>query len=407
MGVDDAADVAGNELINSRAESNQMRIARLATVPYFMVSQLAIQISLLEKSGATITVITSNGSTLDDLRPEQLFSRFIPVEISRQISLVSDLKALWKLFLIFRQEGFEIVHSTTPKAGLLSSIAAMLAGVPVRLHTFTGQQWLHLRGPKRWVSRWADWVIGGLNTRCFADSESQRNFLVGQRIISGRKLSVIGAGSLAGVDLDRFDPARFPIQEKTALRQTLGIPNEVPVLLFVGRITTDKGVRELIAAFRELKTRGSPAHLVLAGPLDPEGRAEHGISPEDIHNVADTHFVGYVKCPEAYMAIADILCLPSYREGFGTVVIEAAAMGIPTVGTNIYGLSDAVVDGQTGILVPPRNSKALAEALARIMRTEDKRLDMGKAARVRVEQYFDARVVTKNLLQEYSRLLSQ
>ena len=283
----------------------------------------------------------------------------------------------------------------------------MWAGVPVRLHTFTGQQWLHLRGPKRWVSRWADWTIGRLNTRCFADSESQRNFLVGQRIISARKLSVIGAGSLAGVDLDRFDPARFPIQEKAAIRQTLGIPNEVPVLLFVGRITADKGVRELIAAFRELKTRGSSAHLVLAGPLDTEGSAEDGISLKDIHNVTDTHVVGYVKCPEAYMAIADILCLPSYREGFGTVVIEAAAMGIPTVGTNIYGLSDAVVDGRTGILVPPRDTKALTEAIAEIMTTEDKRLSMGKAARVRVEEYFDARIVTKNLLQEYSRLLSQ
>lgn len=384
-----------------------MRIARLATVPYFMVSQLAIQISLLEKSGATITVITSNGSTLDDLRPEKIFSRFIPVEISRQISLISDLRALWKLFLIFRQEGFDIVHSTTPKAGLLSSIAGRLARVPVRLHTFTGQQWLHLRGPKRWLSRWGDWVIGNLNTYCFADSKSQCNFLVDQRIISCRKLSVIGAGSLAGVDLDRFDPARFPTHERTALKQALGIPNEVPVLLFVGRITIDKGVRELIAAFRELKMNGSPAHLVLAGPLDTEGRAADGISIEDINNVADTHVVGYVKCPEAYMAIADILCLPSYREGFGTVVIEAAAMGIPTVGTNIYGLSDAVVDGQTGILVPPRDSKALTEAIAKIIGTEGKRLDMGKAARLRVEQYFDVRVVTKSLLQEYSRLRSQ
>ena len=282
-----------------------------------------------------------------------------------------------------------------------------MAGVPVRLHTFTGQQWLHLRGPKRWVSRWADWIIGKLNTRCFADSESQSKFLTSKRIISDKKLSVIGAGSLAGVDLDRFDPARFSIHEKMALRHTLGIPNEVPIILFVGRITIDKGVRELFAAFRELKTAGSSAHLILAGPLDTDGSAADGISLEDIQNISNTHVLGYVKCPEAYMAIANILCLPSYREGFGTVVIEAAAMGIPTVGTNIYGLSDAVVDGQTGILIPPRDSKALADAITRIMKAEDKRLDMGKAARLRVEKFFDARTVTKDLLREYSRLLTR
>jgi glycosyltransferase involved in cell wall biosynthesis len=287
----------------------------------------------------------------------------------------------------------------------LTALAAFFAGVPVRLHTFTGQPWVNMRGVKHWLLRSSDRLVGKLNTRCYADSASQRKFLIDQRIVDCKRLFVIGAGSIAGVDLRRFDLNRFSPGDCASLRQSLGIPISAPVLLFVGRITVDKGVRELLQAFKMLKASAVETHLVFVGRVDSDSGVSGVISQDEIDRVADAQIVGYTECPEAYLAIADILCLPSYREGFGTVVIEAAAMGIPTVGTNIYGLSDAVVHGETGLLVPPRNAEELARALGMLLADNSLRVKMGESAKQRAHALFDADVVNTQIAAEYRSLL--
>ncbi|MBK9161533.1 MAG: glycosyltransferase [Nitrosomonadales bacterium] len=381
-----------------------VRIARISTVAFFVVSQLKRQIESLSESGAHVTVVASSG-------PEMASLERIPdvdcvaIDIPRSISPWRDLRALICLYRFFRREHIDIAHSTTPKAGLLTAIAALLAGVPIRLHTFTGQPWVRMRGIKRGLARGSDKLIGKLSTRCYADSESQRQFLIEQGLIAPEQLFVIGAGSLAGVDTGRFSPARFSSEEKIATRRALNIPEDAQVILFVGRITVDKGVHELLEAFRETKNELNRVHLVFVGPFDSDSGVTGGISRRDIEGIQDTHVVSYTACPEAYMSIADILCLPSYREGFGTVVIEAAAMGVPTVGSNIYGLSDAVVDNETGILVPPRDSSALARALSMLLTDGERRVQMGCAARNRIEMLFDANMVNGGLIEEYHRLL--
>lgn len=382
-----------------------VRIARVATVPYFVLSQLGGQLEALSGEGAEVVVVTSPGPELATLEARGI--ECITLEIPRALSPWKDLVALLRLTAIFRRGDFEIVHSTTPKAGLLAAVAGFLARVPIRLHTFTGQPWATMRGPLSWVARGSDRLIGRLNTRCYADSESQRQFLVEQGIVDSARLAVLGAGSLAGVDLDRFEPLRFSEGARAQLRADIGIPPDVGVILFVGRITVDKGVRELLAAFRTLKEKGSTAHLICVGPFDAERGRQGGISRDAIDAIADTHVVGYTETPESFMATADILCLPSYREGFGTVVIEAAAMGVPTVGTNIYGLSDAVLHGETGVLVPVRNAPALAEALAELLEKKELRTAMGRAARARVEALFTSQVITGYLVEEYHRLLGR
>lgn len=380
------------------------RIARISTVPFFVLSQLKHQIETIIASGAQVTIITSDGRESASLKAITGVA-CETLEIPRSISPWRDFLAFLHLFRLFRQALIDVAHSTTPKAGLLTAVSAFLAGVPVRLHTFTGQPWVKMRGPIRWLARRSDWLIGKLNTRCYADSASQRQFLIEQGVISARNLFVIGAGSLAGVDLARFDSARFSSQERATLKDKLKIPHAAPVLLFIGRITVDKGVRELISAFRELKAANSPAHLIFVGPLDFEVGSAGGISRRDIDVVPDTHAVGYTEIPEAYMAITDILCLPSYREGFGTVVIEAAAMGVPTVGTDIYGLSDAVVNGETGVLVPQQDPAALARALTVLLGDEKKRKQMGAAAKQRAECLFSANEINGKVIEEYRHLL--
>lgn len=383
-----------------------IRVARVSTVPFFVIAQLKTQIEEMVRLGAAMTVVSSDGPELHG----QLVIRgadWQVIEIARSLNPFKDLLALVHLYRFFRRAGIDIAHSTTPKAGLLTAVAAFMAGVPVRLHTFTGQPWVNMHGVKRWVVRSCDRLVGVLNTACYADSASQRDFLVTQGLIRPKRIHVIGAGSLAGVDVDRFNRQHFPVTRCHALRASLGIAPHVPVLLFVGRITAEKGVRELMQAYAGLKRDGCQAHLLVVGDFDDASGMPGIITRDEIDQHPDVHIVGYTQCPEAYMAIADVLCLPSYREGFGTVVIEAAAMGLPTVGTQIYGLSDAVLDGQTGMLVAPRDSQGLQIALQTLLSDSALRSHMGQMAQMRARSLFDSKTVNKLVVQEYLALLGR
>lgn len=391
---------AGNHLLKGT------RIARVSTVPYFVITQLKKQMEALGASGAQVLAVSSDGpelAALDNLAGVHS----MPIEIPRSISPVLDLIGLVKLHLLFIRERVQIVHSTTPKAGLLTAMAGFLAGVPIRLHTYTGQPWVNMHGVKGWVARSSDKLIAKLNTRCYADSHSQMQFLVTQGIISQDKIAVIGVGSLAGVDTQRFNRERFSAEQCDELRKSLAIEVGVPLILFLGRISVDKGIRELLEAFANLKNDGSRAHLLLVGPIDTAGGAAGFVTQQHIESVADAHWVPFTKTPEAYLAMADLLCLPSYREGFGTVVIEAAAMGLPTVGTDIYGLTDAIVDGKTGLLVEPRNVAALTHALEKILRDKEFRSGMGMAAMIRARELFEAETINQQLIDEYRALLQR
>ncbi len=392
--------------VGGAAKLSGIRIARVSTVPFFVVTQLKHQLAVIGEYGAEVTVITSAGPELA-LLDELVGVTCVPINIPRSISPLTDFMALIRLFFLFRRQRTLISHSTTPKAGLLTALAAFLAGVPVRLHTFTGQPWIGMGGAKRWLARVSDKLIGNLSTRCYTDSGSQRQFLIEQGIVDARRLFVIGAGSLAGVDVQRFDRDRFSHDQRDSLRQLLGVPREVPVLLFVGRITADKGVRELLLAFQMLKITARDVHLVLVGPFDTGSGVAGSILLSEIEHIPDVHIIGYTDNPESFFSIADILCLPSYREGFGTVVIEAAAMGVPTIGSDIYGLSDAIVHGETGLLVPLRNVEALSSALEKLLTDKLLRKRMGEAARRRAFSLFDARKFNMQVVDEYRVLIRE
>jgi glycosyltransferase involved in cell wall biosynthesis len=377
-----------------------IRIARISTVPFFVVAQLKDQIIALATMGAQVDVVASAGEEMSHL--EGLNGvRCVPIDIPRNISLWRDLMALYRLYLYFRRERIQIAHSTTPKAGLLTAVAAYLAGVPIRLHTFTGQPWSTMLGTKRWLARASDKVIGVLNTHCYADSGSQADYLISQSILKKSKMSVVGSGSLAGVNIRRFDQAQFSTLQRSEMRRSIGIADHLPVLLFVGRITPDKGVRELLQAYAILKAKGSDVHLVFVGRFDNDGGVAGSIAPLDILQLPDTHIIEYTEYPEKYFAIADILCLPSYREGFGTVVIEAAAMSVPTVGSNIYGLTDAIEDGVTGRLVSLHDIDELTTSLAALLNDNLLRKKMGIAARQRAIAHFDSHKVNLLVVNEY------
>ena len=382
------------------------RIARISTVPFFVVTQLKNQIKALGEFGAKVTVVCSDGPEVASLMGLKGVD-CVTIDIPRRISPLRDFVALIRLFIFFKRERIEIAHSVTPKAGLLTAIAARFAGVPIRIHTFTGQPWVNMVGLKRWLVRSSDRLVVKLNTRCYTDSLSQRQFLIEEGIVTGDCLGVIGLGSIAGVDIKRFSCDHFSSNDNMLMRQKLHIPDDSPVLLFIGRITEDKGIRELMGAFSLIKKARVAPHLILVGPFDEDSGVSTGISQDEIVNFPNVHLVGYSSCPESYLAIADILCLPSYREGFGTVVIEAAAMSVPAIGTDIYGLSDAIVDGETGLIVPVRDVQGLLKAIEKLLENKQLRVQMGKTAKRRTQTDFDSKVISKLLAKEYCMLLKK
>lgn len=377
-----------------------MRIVRVATIPFVVLHHLEGQIRASVAAGHEVFVITQGGEGLEQIRALGV-AGVVAVDIQREIAPFADLVALFDLWRALGRLQPDLVHSITPKAGLLAAVAGWLRSVPIRLHTFTGQAWAERSGLVRWLGRMADRLIVRLNTRCYADSLSQRDFLAAEGICAVDAIRVPGSGSLAGVDLKRFDPERLRTAGAAA-RRSLGIAPGVKVVAFLGRVTRDKGIGELVTAFSGIHD----AALVLVGPAE---RERDPLAPETLAAIADNpaiHVVGYAAQPERYLAAADLLCLPSYREGFGIVVLEAASLGVTCVGTRIVGLTDAIVDGVTGVLIPPKDPRALADALKALLADDARRLALGQAARERVRKEFDADAMNAGLLQEYAALAS-
>jgi glycosyltransferase involved in cell wall biosynthesis len=320
---------------------------------------------------------------------------WIDLELERKAAGFADLKALFALYRVFCSIRPDIVHSIMPKAGLLAALAGFLCRVPVRMHTFTGQVWATRRGLVRGLYRAVDQLIVRLNTLCMTDSPSQSRFLLEQGIaVSGLPLPVLSCGSLSGVDTGRFHP---DAQVRARMRGELGIPDDATVFLYLGRLNRDKGILDLAAAFALLHEEG--AHLILAGP-DEEGVLTEVLSRLDVCRDR-VHIPGFIQQPEHMFMAADVFCLPSRREGFGSVVIEAAACGIPTIGSRIPGLVDAIEDGVTGMLCEVRNVECLSDCMRKMLAAPVYRNTMGEQAMLRARSEFSAEILYASLRKLY------
>lgn len=302
-----------------------------------------------------------------------------PFEIRREVALFHDLLALGKLWCFYRSMKFQALVTVTPKGGLLGMMAAWLTRIPLRVHWFTGQVWATRKGMLRAMLKGFDRLTAACATHVLADSPSQRDFLVCEGVVPKDKIFVLGQGSISGVDTHRFRPNSML---KAQIRNELYIPDDALCLLYIGRMKKDKGVSDLLDAFHVLRTEFKNLHLLLVGP------DEEGLLTKMKRN--GLHIIGYTSRAEAYMAAADIICLPSYREGFGSVLIEGAACGLPAVASHIYGITDAVVENVTGLLHPPGDVNALVDSLYLLLSDELLRIRLGKQAYERVLASFKA-----------------
>ena len=315
------------------------------------------------------------------------------IYIPRKISLFSDFAALLKLYFFLYRSRFDVVISVTPKAGLLSMMAAFLCRVPLRVHWFTGQVWVTQSGWMRSLLKWCDKITARAATNILTDSQSQMEFIIKEGVTSEDKLQIIHQGSISGVDLDKFSP---DAQQRCVAREEIGVESEYTLFLFLGRLTQDKGVLDLAVAFQQLAKVENDVFLAFIGP-DEDGLQRKILSI--CNDCTDkVYFKGFTDKPQYYFSAADVFVLPSYREGFGTSVIEAAAMSVPCIGSNIYGLSDAIIDKETGILFPCQDTVELQHAMSRLARNPDVRKAMGREARLRVQTEFSSQLVTEKFI---------
>lgn len=372
------------------------KLCYVATIPAVVHAFLRVHIqAAAEKYQVTVICNSADKHLLDGINAHLIF---LPIE--RKPSPWKDMLILFQLYKLFRREQFDIVHSIMPKTGMLAMLAAWLARVPTRIHTFTGQVWVTKQGVRRMLLKWFDRLIGSFTTCVLADSPSQRDFLINEGVLPPDKVRVIGAGSICGVDPLRFHPDP---DARRAMRDELGIAQDAKVILFVGRLNRDKGMLDLATAFDVIAKHNSDVVVLLVG-------AEEDIPFSRIREIClaerdRLHYVSFTTTPERYMTAADIFCLPSYREGFGMTIIEAASCGVPAVASRIYGITDAVENCKTGLLFPAGEVAALTQALLKLLEDRDLRQQMGEAARVRALELFSSQKITKEMLALYGELL--
>jgi len=375
-----------DQYTGEESQARRRRICMVATVPFAFNVFMRSHIDLLKVDYDVTLVANGAADELEGLLGEHV--TFVAMPIERKISLKEDVLALIKLWLFFRREKFDGVCSLLPKSGLLAMLAARFSGIPVRLNIFNGEVWANDRGFMRHLLKFTDRVIVACATHLLAVSPSQRDFLVQNRIVKVGKMGVVANGSITGVDENRFKPDAV---ERVRLRASHQIPPNAVVFLFLGRVNRDKGVLDLIRAFVRVAQTNASHHLLVVGPdeegLDAELSKLADRFPERVHRV------GFTDHPESYMAVGDVICLPSYREGFGMVLIEAAAAGLPAIASRIYGITDAVEEGVTGVLHQAGNANQIAEAMLLIGGDETMRRGMAEAARRRaIEEFSQTRV---------------
>lgn len=364
----------------------------VTAVPETISSFLLIYINTLaEKHDVHIATSLPDGATVRGLSSAVTTHH---INIARNPSIFADLKSLVQLFSFFRKEKFNVIHSFTPKAGLLTQTSAFFACAPLRFHTFTGQVWATKTGIARILLKQLDKITATLASYCLVDSPSQRDFLIKEKLLTNDNCRVLANGSVSGINIDKFSFSQVTRQK---LRNEHQVGEDEFIFLYVGRLKKDKGVPELISAFNAIKTDRNIKLFVLGS--DEENLAHLLAGNKNIE------YIGFKTNVNEYYSFADILCLPSHREGFGNVIIEAAACNLPSIASNIYGLCDAVEDGYSGLLHQVNNVSAIKASMEKVVSSDFDIEKMRVDARNRVVNVFDEKRLMDEFIKFYHEFI--
>lgn len=373
-----------------------------ATTVSGTLSAFVLQLAeyLHEVGDIDITFISDNDDAFAASLPEYI--HYIPVPMKRGISL-GGIKAMLQLRKIFKRESFDMVQYSTPNAALYASIAAKLAKIPVRLYCQWGIVYVGFEGWKRRLFKAEEKLVCRLSTFIEPDSYGNLKFCRSEGLYSEEKSAVVHHGSASGVSLEKYELARRE-EFRAEIRKNRSIPDDAYVYGFVGRITRDKGINELLSAAKELLSEQKDSYLLLIGAEEKT----QTLNPDLLAWAREEKrivFCGSTNEVPKYMAAMDCYVMPSYREGFGLTVVEAGAMGLPVICTDIPGPTDAIRDGENGLIIPKKDAAALAEAMRALYRDRALGKKLGENGRRNVEENYDRQTLFRHILEDRKRLL--
>lgn len=380
------------------------KILRVTTVPISLKILLKGQHRYMTQNGLEVIGVASTGKELNEVQDAEGI-RVVALNMTRTIAPFKDLVSLWHMYQLCKKEKPTIVHSHTPKAGIIGMLGAKLAGVPIRLHTVAGLPLMETTGLKRILLNGVEKFTYVFATKVYPNSKGLYDFILANHFTTENKLKIIANGSSNGIDTTHFSPEKITEDECINLKVKLGVLPEDFVFVFVGRLVGDKGINELVIAYAQLKTPNSK--LLLVGPLETE---LDPIQPEilkEIESNPNIINVGFQSDVRPYFAISDCLVFPSYREGFPNVVMQAGAMGLPCIVSDINGCNEIIIVGENGVIIPVKNVEAIKVAMFKMHNDVQWCQKLKQNSRTFIQQRYEQKVVWKELLVEYNLLISQ
>jgi glycosyltransferase involved in cell wall biosynthesis len=380
-----------------------MKLIRITTVPISLHKLISGQPNFMLSNGFDVKLASSEGPEVSAIEEETgLKVNILP--LTREITPLKDLLALWETYKYFKKSKPDIVHTHTPKAGTIGMLAAKLAGVPHRLHTVAGLPLMEATGVKRKLLNVVETVTYAAATKIYPNSEGLKKIVIAEGFCASNKLKVLGNGSSNGIDTEHFNSSIYPAEENVSLRKSLGIKESDFVFIFVGRLVRDKGVNELVTAFKKLSKEHAGMRLLLVGPSESNLDPLSNESLQGIEHHKDIIYVGFQSDVRPYFAISNALVFPSYREGFPNVVLQAGAMGLPSVVTDINGCNEIVSNGVNGLLIKSKDAGDLQEKMEQLFVDYLLYDTLKDNSRTEIKSKYEQNILWVALLNEYKSL---
>ena len=380
----------------------KQKLIRVTTVPLSLDKLLSGQLQFMNVHYEVIAV-SSEKDYLERVGKKEKVRTF-HLEMSRKITPISDLLAVVKLYFFLRKEKPFIVHTHTPKAGIVGMLASKLARVPHRLHTVAGLPLLEARGLKRKILDFVEKLTYSCATKVYPNSYGLLDIIKINNYCPVTKLKVIANGSSNGIDTEYFNPNFFSVTQNLELKKKMGISTSDFVFVFVGRLVADKGINEMVVAFKVVNEKYSNSKLLLVGDYESDLDPLQSLTLDQIQTIDAIITVGFQSDVRPYLSITDALIFPSYREGFPNVVMQSGAMNLPAIVSNINGCNEIIVEGENGTIIPVKDTSAIIEKMESLMTDENYFKKIKSNAREMIVSRYEQKVVWEAILQEYRNL---
>lgn len=375
------------------------KILRITTVSLSLNSLFKGQLMMLNEHFELVGV-SAPGAEQEEVHQREGI-RIIALPMERRISPVKDFISLVRMILLFLKEQPDMIHSYTPKAGLISMLAGWITGVPVRMHTFTGLVFPTASGLKQKLLIWTDRLTCACATHINPEGNGVKQDLIRYHITK-KPLKIIANGNVNGIDLEYFQRTPEVMQAAEIYRKA-----GVFTFCFVGRVVRDKGINELVSAFVHLQKKYTQIRLILVGPFEKKIDPVSAETEKQILEHPAIDFMDFQKDIRPFLVASDALAFPSYREGFPNVVIQAGAMGLPSIVTDINGCNEIIEQDKNGVIIEPQNEQALYLAMEDFILNQDKVNLMSRNCRRMIAEKYDQKIVWAALLDEYKTLLKE